>query len=70
MTGNVFLPAASAIGGRQALRHFRTRRTPLRGTNAENSMAELLTVKWIQLLLVFNWGLQPPQGVINLDPAL
>ena len=39
------------------------------GTNTKNSTAGLLIVKWIQLLLVFSWGFQPPQRVINLDPA-
>ena len=70
MTGNVSLPTASATGGRQAVRHSLTRRTLMCNTNAKNSTAGLLIVKWIQLLLVFSWGFQPPQRVINLDPAL
>ena len=67
--GNVSLPAASATGWWQVLRHSWTRRTLVCGTNAKNSTARLLTVKWIQLPLVFSWGFQPPQRVINLDPA-
>ena len=67
--GNVSLPAASATGGRQALNHSWTHHTLMCGTNAKNSAVGLLIVKWIQLLLVFNWGLQPPQRVINLDPV-
>ena len=68
MTGNVSLPAASATDG-QALHHSWTHRTLLCGANARNSTAGLLIVKWIQLLLVFSWGFQPPQRVINRDPA-
>ena len=64
------IPATSAAGGRQALRHSWTYHTPVCGTYVKNSTAGLLTVKWIQLLLVFSWGFQPPQRVINLDPAL
>ena len=62
-------PAASASGGRQALHHSWTRRTLVHGTNGKTFTAGLLTVKWIQLLLVFSWGFQPPQRVINLDPG-
>ena len=62
------LPAASATGG-QALRHSWTPRTLVCGANKKNSTAGLLIVKWIQLLLVFSWGFQPQQRVINLDPA-
>ena len=51
------LPAASATGGWQALHHSWTRSTPVCGNNAKNSTAGLLIVKWIQLLLVFSWGL-------------
>ena len=69
MIGNFSLPTVSATGGRQALHHSWTRRTLVCGTNAKNSTAELLIVKWIQLLLVFSWGFQSPQRVINLDPA-
>lgn len=36
---------------------------------AAHWLAKLLTVRWIQLLLIFGWGFQPPQGMINLDPA-
>ena len=39
------------------------------GIYAKNSTAELLTAKGIQLPLIFRWGFQPPQGVINLDPV-
>ena len=35
----------------------------------KNSTAEPLTVQGMQLLLIFSWGFQPPQRVINLDPA-
>ena len=69
MIGNFSLPATSAAGGGQALCHSWTRRTLVCSTNVNNSAAELLIVKWIQLLLVFSWGFQPPQRVINLDPA-
>ena len=68
-TENFSLPAASATDGRQALHHSWMRLTPMCGTNVKNSTAGLLIVKWIQLLLVFSWGFQPPQRVINLDPA-
>ena len=63
------LLAASATDGQQALRHSWTQYTPVCGTYAKNSTAELLIGKWIQLLLVFSWGFKPPQGMINLDPA-
>ena len=69
MIGNFSAPTTSASGGRQALRHSWTRRTLVCSTNVKNSTAGLLTVKWIQLLLVFSWGFHPPQRVINLDPA-
>ena len=69
MIGNFSLPAVSATGGQQALRHLWTRCTLVCGANTKNSTAGLLIVKWIQLLLVFSWGFQPPQRVINLDPA-
>ena len=36
----------------------------------KNSTAELLTVKGIQLLLIFSLGFEPPQEVINQDPAV
>ena len=68
-TVNFSFPAASATGGQQALHHSWTCHTPVCGTNTKNSTAELLIVKRIQLLLVFSGGFQPPQGVINLDPA-
>ena len=64
-----FLPATSATDGRQALRHSWRRCTLVCDTNVKNSAAGLLIVKWIQLLLVFSLGYQPPQRVINLDPA-
>ena len=67
--GNFSLPATSATGGWWALHHSWMRRTPVCSTNMKNSTAGLLIVKWIQLLLVFSWGFQPPQRVINLDPA-
>ena len=67
--GNFSLSGVSATGGRQALRHSLTCRTLVCGSNAKNSTAGLLIVKWIQLLLVFSWGFQPSQKVINLDPA-
>ena len=35
----------------------------------KKSIAELLTVKGIQVLLTFCWGFQPQLGVINLDAA-
>ena len=68
------LPAASATGGWQALRHSWMHRTLMCGTNAKNSTAGLLIVKWIQLLLVFSWGFQPPQSdkpwfsILDSDP--
>ena len=68
-TRNVSLPTALATGGWWALHHSWTRRTPVCSTNANNSTAGLLIVKWIQLLLVFSWRFQPPQRVINLDLA-
>ena len=55
-TGNFSLPAVSATGGQQALRHSWTRRTLVCSANAKNSTAGLLIVKWIQLLLVFSEG--------------
>ena len=45
MTGNFSVPAVSATGGRQALRHSWTRRTLVCGTNEKKSTAGLLTVK-------------------------
>ena len=68
-TRNFSLPAMSATDGRQALHRSWMHRTPVCGSGAKNSTVGLLIVKWIQLLLVFSWGFQPPQGVINLDPA-
>ena len=68
-TGNFSLPTASATGGQWAPCHSRTRRTPVCSTKAKNSTAGLLIVKWVQLLLVFRWGFQPPKRVINRDPA-
>ena len=63
------LPAMSATGGWQELGHSWTHHTPVCSTNMKTSSAELLTMKWIQLLLVFSWGVQPPDGVTNHDPA-
>ena len=74
MIGNFSLPAASATGGRQALRHLWTRRTLVCSANTKNSTAGLLIVRWIQLLLVFSWGFQPPHSdksqpnVLDSDP--
>ena len=42
----------------------------IHGTYTKSAAAELLTVKGIQLLLIFSWGFQPPQKVINLDPVI
>ena len=63
------LLTASATGGQQALHHFWMCRTLVCGTNAKSYTAELLIVKWIQLLLIFSWGFKPLEGVINLDSA-
>ena len=49
---NFSLPAASATGGQQVLRHSWMHRTLVCSANAKNSTAGLLIVKWIQLLLV------------------
>ena len=68
-TGHFSLPATPATCGWQAPHHSLMHHTPVCGTSAKNSTARLLIVKWIQLLLVFSWGLRTPQGVINLDPA-
>lgn len=35
----------------------------------KNYTAELLSVKWIHLLIIFSLGFHPAQGVLNLDPA-
>ena len=58
-----------ATGGQQALHHSWTCCTQVCSTNGKNSTAELLIVKWIQLLLIFIWEFQPTEGVINLDSA-
>ena len=69
MTGKFSISSVSATSGQQACvipGHITCRCAALTQTN---SAAGLLIVKWIQLLLVFSWGLRTPQGVINLDPA-
>ena len=63
------LHAASATGGQQALHHTWSCHTLVCSTHSNNSTAELLTVKRIQLLLIFCMGVQPPQGVMNLGPT-
>ena len=67
-TGNFSSPATLAAGG-QVLCHSWMHRTLVCGTDVKDSSAGLLTVKWIQSLLVFSWGFHPPQRVINLYPA-
>ena len=68
-TQKISLLAASATGGWQALHHSWTCCTPVWGTYLKHFAAGLLTVKWIELLLVICWGFHPPQGVINLESA-
>ena len=63
------LHTMSATDGRQILRHSWMCCTPMCSTYMKHSTADLLTVKWIQLLLIFSWGFQPWQRVVNLDPV-
>ena len=74
-TGKFSISATSASGEQQALRHSWTCCTPVCGTYANTSTAELLTLKWIKLLLVFSWGVstttgseKPCSSILDSDP--